>query len=267
MKKTKVIIPALGILLLSTAASVTGTVAWFSANSTVHATSMKVTALSSNLFLQICNSAEESVDAAKTTAEAVTAAAQIAPADYKAIGSDGTVTWGNAISNDPNLVNYTTKETLTAIDNDDLGNYVWSDTFYFWTIASNGQTAKNLKLKKVNISGNDEQTDMMEALRVLVVGGDAAMLYHYSGASENGTSLSTTNLIDVIDFKAPATLPDDYVAPTGIISAVPNGYTYKAPVKVYIYFNGNDDSCTSNKAQDLDQLTISLDFDVDSASV
>ena len=44
MKKTKVIIPALGILLLSTAASVTGTVAWFSANSTVTATGMKVNA-------------------------------------------------------------------------------------------------------------------------------------------------------------------------------------------------------------------------------
>ena len=47
MKKTKVIIPALGILLLSTAASVTGTVAWFSANSTVNANGMKVQATTS----------------------------------------------------------------------------------------------------------------------------------------------------------------------------------------------------------------------------
>ena len=34
MKKSKVIIPALGVLILSTAASVTGTVAWFTANRT-----------------------------------------------------------------------------------------------------------------------------------------------------------------------------------------------------------------------------------------
>ena len=44
MKKTKIIIPALGVLLLSTAASVTGTVAWFSANSTVKANGMRVKA-------------------------------------------------------------------------------------------------------------------------------------------------------------------------------------------------------------------------------
>ncbi len=45
MKKTKVIIPALGILLLSTAASVTGTVAWFTTNNTVSASSMAVKAV------------------------------------------------------------------------------------------------------------------------------------------------------------------------------------------------------------------------------
>lgn len=42
MKKTKIIIPALGMLLLSTAASVTGTVAWFSMNRTVTAEGLQV---------------------------------------------------------------------------------------------------------------------------------------------------------------------------------------------------------------------------------
>ena len=44
MKKTKIIIPALGMLLLSTAASVTGTVAWFSMNNFVNATEMNIQA-------------------------------------------------------------------------------------------------------------------------------------------------------------------------------------------------------------------------------
>ena len=44
MKKTKIIIPALGLLLLSTAASVTGTVAWFSMNNSVSATGMNIQA-------------------------------------------------------------------------------------------------------------------------------------------------------------------------------------------------------------------------------
>ena len=51
MKMTKVIIPVLGILLLSTAASVTGTVAWFSANSTVNASGMMVQATTSEALV------------------------------------------------------------------------------------------------------------------------------------------------------------------------------------------------------------------------
>ena len=53
MKKTKVIIPAMGLLLLSTAASVTGTVAWFSANNTVTASSMIIKAkVGANLYIK-----------------------------------------------------------------------------------------------------------------------------------------------------------------------------------------------------------------------
>ena len=48
MKKTKIIVPALGVLLLSTAASVTGTVAWFSMNNFVTATGMQVKAKAEN---------------------------------------------------------------------------------------------------------------------------------------------------------------------------------------------------------------------------
>ena len=58
MKKTKIIIPALGMLLLSTAASVTGTVAWFSANNSVSATGMTVAAKSDGVFLEIAGAAD-----------------------------------------------------------------------------------------------------------------------------------------------------------------------------------------------------------------
>ena len=52
MKKTKVIIPALGLLVLSTAASITGTVAWFSMNTTVNIAGMTVkTTVGNNLSI------------------------------------------------------------------------------------------------------------------------------------------------------------------------------------------------------------------------
>lgn len=59
MKKTKIVVPALAVLLLSTAASVSGTVAWFSMNTQIKVTGMTVTTkVSSNLQI-----AEENNDA------------------------------------------------------------------------------------------------------------------------------------------------------------------------------------------------------------
>lgn len=52
MKKTKIVVPALAVLLLSTAASVSGTVAWFSMNTSVKVDGMQVsTRVSSNLLI------------------------------------------------------------------------------------------------------------------------------------------------------------------------------------------------------------------------
>ena len=52
MKKSKIIAPALGVLVLSTAASITGTVAWFTANNSVSVTGMVVkTKVSSNILI------------------------------------------------------------------------------------------------------------------------------------------------------------------------------------------------------------------------
>ena len=60
MKKTKVIIPALGLLVLSTAASVTGTVAWFSANNKVTVNGMAVsTKVKGNLLIASSNTNDE----------------------------------------------------------------------------------------------------------------------------------------------------------------------------------------------------------------
>lgn len=59
MKKSKILVPALGILVLSTAASITGTVAWFSVNNSVTVNGMQVTTkVAGNLLI-----AEENAEA------------------------------------------------------------------------------------------------------------------------------------------------------------------------------------------------------------
>ena len=72
MKKTKVIIPALAVLLLSTAASVTGTVAWFSMNNSVTVTGMTVTTkVSSNLLIAETNAEANYQDSLQQARNAV----------------------------------------------------------------------------------------------------------------------------------------------------------------------------------------------------
>ena len=71
MKKTKIIVPALGMLLLSTAASVTGTVAWFAANAQVTATGMQISAKTNTTFLLVSHA--NTGDTAPANADAIQA--------------------------------------------------------------------------------------------------------------------------------------------------------------------------------------------------
>ena len=51
MKKTKILVPAVAVLALGMAASVTGTVAWFSMNTTVQADGMRISAVTSKSLM------------------------------------------------------------------------------------------------------------------------------------------------------------------------------------------------------------------------
>lgn len=72
MKKTKIVVPALAVLLLSTAASVSGTVAWFSMNTSVSVTGMSVTTkVSSNLQIAQINQEANYTDSIEQEREGV----------------------------------------------------------------------------------------------------------------------------------------------------------------------------------------------------
>jgi len=91
MKKTKVIIPALGLLVLSTAASVSGTVAWFSVNSTVSATGMVVQAKAEAGLLISADKSTNSWD--DSDASKYSTAVGLVPTSTSTLG-----TWYHAVS-------------------------------------------------------------------------------------------------------------------------------------------------------------------------
>jgi len=67
MKKSKVIIPALGMIAFATAASITGTVAWFSANNQVSVSGMSFTTKVSNSILIAGDTTESVAKAAESS--------------------------------------------------------------------------------------------------------------------------------------------------------------------------------------------------------
>ena len=124
MKKTKIIVPALGLLLLSTAASVTGTVAWFSANTSVSATGMKVQAKAESGLL---------ISADKT--------------DASWSNTDAT-DYGTAVSLVPTSTN--SGSAWYHSQSNSADNYASSGTYK--TLTSAADSASNIQVKEENLA-------------------------------------------------------------------------------------------------------------------
>lgn len=238
MKKFRKLIPALCMLLVSALFVGTSTYAWFSMNKEVTATNMQVTAKSDNIYLQIKQANAEDADYDKKD-EAVTAAKDLYPVDYKAINGTN-VTWGRTDSNDTGDVKYTAKDALTDVA--DTTKYVWSDSFKI-RVADAKAEAKDLVLSGVKVTGTSE---MSEALRVLVVTKEGAMIWANTGAQNNkaaATGVGTPVVVNGNNLAATVTNADPI------------------DVTVYVYFDGNDDSCyTDGIVENFSQLNIELTF-------
>ena len=157
MKKTKVIIPALGLLLLSTAASVTGTVAWFSANSTVTATSMTINARTDSNFLIIVEGSVFNSSASTThitsnhEAVSLSPVAPVSDLTVATVAAPGS--WHYTYSDDPNNYAQGAEQAFINCTAENFSNYVASETFSIGLTASSAQTQtdKNLVLKSVTL--------------------------------------------------------------------------------------------------------------------
>lgn len=245
MKKFRKLIPALCMLLVSALFVGTSTYAWFSMNTSVSATNMQVTAKSDNIYLQIKQADATAADWDKTDA-AVTGAKDLYPVDYKSING-ATVAWGRTDSDKTNSVKYTEKGKLTDVT--DTAKYVWSDKFQI-RVADQQATATNLILSGVTVTGTSE---MSEALRVLVVTKDGAMIWANTGAEYNNVAATGVGTPVAVN------------GSNNLAATVTNGTPIE--VTVYVYFDGNDDSCyTDGVVEELKQMDISLTFSASAPS-
>ena len=123
MKKSKVIIPALGVLVLSTAASVTGTVAWFTANRTATITAGEFAVVNTNSNLEVVLSNGIGVTPAGDNKSVTT------KTDYTLTDSslDHTAVAHNVVVPDASR---TTTESLVSHTNYSEGNFLRATNVY-----------------------------------------------------------------------------------------------------------------------------------------
>lgn len=282
MKKTKIIVPALGMLLLSTAASVTGTVAWFSANNKVNVTGMSVsTQVKGNLLIATSNSSDANYDAANL--DATIPASLLEP--VSTVNGSTFFYTTQKVKGDGS----TTVETFASYTNDDnatTGNGVFNTAYgttgavgyvdyNFYIKATSDIANQNVIISDFNLlyDGNALVTTAGKedrAWRVAVFADPVA---------ETNTSTAATTLKSILgpasaayfDNKAVAVASGDskYAAVSNFGSRailgtiVAKGTTQRYRVVVRLYLEGNDTTCKNDTYAELTQdyqlaLTVEL---------
>ena len=249
MKKTKVIIPALGMLLLSTAASVTGTVAWFAANATVNANGMAITAKTDSEFLVISKTSDLTANA--DTVALATPTGQVLPTNwadtngaeengYAWVTGSGTTTSNGALSG-----SYT---ALTIAEAGNFGaandkNYYVYDTVYVGLAVGSSTPSSSKKLKCTATFAAGTSSNLNKCLTIgLDVGNDMSTTADLDeritmGNASNATVAGTAELLDGDDLSTTA-----------------------IAIKIYAFFNGDNENCTTDNAIGLDAITVNLSF-------
>lgn len=276
MKKSKVLVPALGILCLGMAAAVTGTVAWYSSNTRVSAIGMNVKAATSkNLVISTNNTLGQDEATVKSTlfggvktlnpASTQTLNELVgAPTFYK-------VTEGTKVDYSTGVPSGDAAVGAAAIFTTGSAGDVAKHTFYLRCDgASTDKFAKvyvsALTLTVIDPDSQDpsdpqpEKNNITKALRVGVVCGAKGYIFapaypddglpSYKGLKSTGT-FSTAVSGDNVTLSTAG-------AETDLGQVVQNAYS---EVNIYIWYEGQDSNCTSANSVNVQGISVSVSFD------
>ena len=285
MKKTKIIIPALGLLLLSTAASVSGTVAWFSVNNSVQVSGMEVkTKVQSNLLI-----AEDTLNSTAIKADSLFSGAPLVQGvkkilepvstadgknffytvDAKADGSknqstdvDPYITYNaataatgtdasnylNKFSQDYGL-NKTTANTLVT---GEQGAVAYADYVFQLKATNTDNAAQTINLTKLDLeyAQYSSEVDGNQAFRVAIFAEEAAA----PAAAVTGDAgtlkgiwapSGAENHEDKVINGTASSTAASYVSSSTPIASIAIGSTRYLKVVVRLFIEGQDKTCTN----------------------
>ena len=240
MKMTRKFIPALVMLIVSAIMLSTASFAWFATSTTVNANNMTVTANANTKFLQISNAIGGTYD---TKANASTASANV---DLVHANFEGTtISWYTGTSNKTNDKGSTNAEALVFGDEEGdpkIEDYALVNKFWFKMSSTSNANATNLRVSAVEVTNGS--SSIGNALRVLVKGPDGVQLW----SNATGT------------FAKDASSANYLITGEHTIGTTANDTN---SVEVYVYYDGEDNSATSDNAGSLTDMTVSVTFDAD----
>ena len=293
-KKLKAILAAVPMLILSTAAAVTGTVAWFTASNIVSAEGMLVQAEKENGI--VLNNESLANDNWKTSIKAShDGKVDDEQAKFIPTSSYNGTTWAHANAEsasikDANVDSYAVyAESQTTVNGSGTGvyqidvggvknNIYLLNKLYLKSATTAPVTGTLYSYVKASVVGTNKSVELNKALRVLVKYEDAVNVY-----APIADALMSYDICKEIVTPAvqddPTTQIDEHVTAeiaTEHVNALAGGQTnpLKAnvtipannpdspainsfEVKVYVYFEGEETECYSNNiTETLDQLSI-----------
>ena len=279
MKKTKVIIPALGLLVLSTAASVTGTVAWFSSNAQVSVSGMTVsTKVDSNLLIADADGFANADDSgyvtgplAQTRAGTLLPVSSINGTSFFYHANDHVSAIGQATNT--TYVAYN-EESGTALANSDAGKqkydagfqtnysistpittsnviYGYIDYVFYLKATNASASAAAVKLTQCNLLYGGAALDSGD--RAWRVGLFVEKVNAAASGSAVGSLVSILTPADATNFTSGKAVKDassldtvTYNAAANIDAALSAGATQRYKVVVRLWLEGEDNTCNND---------------------
>lgn len=258
MKKFKKLIPALCMLLISAVLMGTSTYAWFSMNNHVSVSSMTVNATSKSTYLVI----SDNTTLESQTSLTRTITGTILPVSYTTsiIGTDNGAkteiaanSWFKAegTSNNDGKAKNGTKEALT-INNDttskngkvgDDAYYVY-DQFYIGLAAGSSAVEENKGIQADVTFTTTSTSNLNKSLKVVIVYGETGT----PSAETTTQSYSFSNGTGTQKVVSKALQAHTLITATA------------TKVTVYVYFDGEDDNCTTANAINLAGISVNIDF-------
>ena len=240
MKKTKIIIPALGILLLSTAASVTGTVAWFSMNEKVSATNMSIKAKGEAGIAIGAYTGDN-----QATAPALNAYGDTAVATASTNANAMIPTWTNDAANWYHAKSTSTSSAAAS----EIEGYkkVTGDNLYLWNkfaLKSTGNP-QDVYVKAINLTIPADQANYDKCIRVLIKTEDAAIFVFAPAENKEGTETLSAALNTEDDVATDLSVNLVKYASDDAKIFTQLGSTPKY-VEIYMYYDGEDVECKSD---------------------